>query len=623
MFGLASSLVTLLAASASAAVDLQWRNCAGLETMQAGRGPCLSDCTGTQVVIPGAKGVDLITGITLGQLTMTFNGGDSTDIALQAPGTAISLAIPQPLRSGAMLNFESMSSAIILQNSQSAPMATLNVENVPSSGNSVSGKLNAGIVGTAVVTSQSTMSDFIRQIAGGTGSFLIQFGGMATTTVTTATDGPSAIDRRGLLDGEDVIALNETLIVKRQASSVPFCLHYVPIPDVSAPLLGMGWFPNSFMSDVPLVVGGDPTNGIQLQLTVNLNNPSNIHLIINDAVTFDMTFNGGVVGSVHFASIDIPVGASQPAQSTFFHPASDAASQAAGAALLSGFTMGRQDMVVTITNGRTGKGSALLDGPLSQAQITIPLKTRNNLLIQSASYLLPDVRAHPLQTTGTILARNPFDTTVTITHIKSTVLVQGNQLATVDQDVSASIPAQGTASIPVNMFIGDLTPFNIAYLANLPFNSATPVDIGASVLTLSIGGYTTTLNYEQPGVPATVINRSFPSFTGPPVTGTFGTFLNAPVTPSVSPIPSLSFQTSFLPQPTGSQPFTPGEDTTSTAPAQEVPPPPFTFAPAAAPAIPTADPAAPADPAAATAPAAPVVTAAPAVPAAPAVTNSA
>ncbi|RKO86819.1 hypothetical protein BDK51DRAFT_52087 [Blyttiomyces helicus] len=121
---------------------------------------------------------------------------------------------------------------------------------------------------------------------------------------------------------------------------------------------GMGWFPDSFMSDVPLVVGGDPTNGIQLQLTVNLNNPSNIHLIINDAVTFDMTFNGGVVGSVHFANIDIPVGASQPAQSTFFHPASDAASQTAGAGLLSGFTMGQQDMVVTITNGRTGKGTA-------------------------------------------------------------------------------------------------------------------------------------------------------------------------------------------------------------------------------------------------------------------------
>ncbi|KAJ3101229.1 hypothetical protein HDU97_001580 [Phlyctochytrium planicorne] len=297
---------------------------------------------------------------------------------------------------------------------------------------------------------------------------------------------------------------------KADESDPIVCLEYVSFAAPSS-LQGLEGLTNATITELPKIVGGSPGRGIELAIKLRVWNPSNIILNLNADVAFDLTFEGEKIGSVVLPDMKLAIGENNFVARSFIFP--DKTSEKAMVAtkkLMSQFTGGQASQVV-VNNGKADK-APVLDAALGAVSIPQELMANKQKLIQGSkadisSLSYTDNNAQFFSMNANIAAYNPFDATVKITHIKSTLSYEGKDCISTDVDVAGFVlPAKGSAPSPDFPVKLDGTVDPLYCGSELVTGTLAKKDIKVNVkstLTLDIGGYVNEINYEQGNVPVT------------------------------------------------------------------------------------------------------------------------
>ncbi|KAI9326567.1 hypothetical protein DFJ73DRAFT_632480 [Zopfochytrium polystomum] len=255
-----------------------------------------------------------------------------------------------------------------------------------------------------------------------------------------------------------------------------------------------------------VTVASGSASGIGLQIATVINNPSTISLNINADVTLSLLFNGKQLGTVVLPKLSLKPGSNTiQAQSTFAPQGADAV--AAGRTLLSNFVAGTgANQGVTIVGSTSSVPYKLLQPTFDGLTISANLPGLTSPLISKTTIAVSIATLTTAFGTGkaNLFLNNPFQVPFAVTHLTATFTYQGAALGTVDQDFAASplsVPASSTA-FQVGPVTAQLT-LGIAaiklVLSAISNGGAAQIDI-TSTITASVGGYATTLDYNQNGV---------------------------------------------------------------------------------------------------------------------------
>ncbi|KAI8812715.1 hypothetical protein BJ742DRAFT_849997 [Cladochytrium replicatum] len=276
------------------------------------------------------------------------------------------------------------------------------------------------------------------------------------------------------------------------------CLYFVPLR-VTSTLKGLGGLQDTTITSIPTVVGGSASTGIKLSIPLRINSPSNVVLKTTTDVSFKLTYNNQVVGSVVLPKLSISPGANNLVATGFVFP-QGAAATAASRDLLSKFVKGTSSEV-TVSGGKSSDLPSL-DAAFGAVSIKQTLPAKAQVLILGSKFTFPNL--FTLTSKVQITASNPFDAATDITYVKASLVYKDKVIGTLDTDVTGfTIPAKSTAVSP------DLK-------LNLKLNGASILAIFAAIgnslsasvqseLTISFGGYKSTLDYNQDGVTAKLV----------------------------------------------------------------------------------------------------------------------
>ncbi|RUS16102.1 hypothetical protein BC937DRAFT_91614, partial [Endogone sp. FLAS-F59071] len=235
------------------------------------------------------------------------------------------------------------------------------------------------------------------------------------------------------------------------------------------------------------VVGGT-SDYLNLAISVGMSNPSTLQISTGD-VTFDMIYEGSVLGTVLLSNFVLQRGSNTVNATSAFSPNSSPQ----GKQLLTSF-VGGNDTVVQIAgfNGTTAVTSLLLG--LSQINLTSTLPGLKSKLIQNASLVvLPDTLNTNVAHAAVVIA-NPFTAPLIITKVTSTVSYNGMPVGSISQDISSNpiaVAGKSSAVSPPLSLVMNLEPASIALLLYESAKAApgiTPDQIEALDGLLNLGG---------------------------------------------------------------------------------------------------------------------------------------
>ncbi|KAI9337391.1 hypothetical protein DFJ73DRAFT_849264 [Zopfochytrium polystomum] len=435
---------------------------------------CLANCDGTDngifLAVP-----PLVTGLTLGSFQLDFDSANPYKPKVTTTAV-VGLSLPAAF-SSINLQFTGAGANLAISGPDGVQSVLLSVAdyNPRATGSSATSSVtlplskdNGDTLGV-VNGNTAAFGNFLKAVTLQSGDFKIRLQGYADTRATASGDG----------------------------SSVDLCLRYVEL-DQTAALQGLGGLTDAKVSK-PSVKGGSPTNGIELSVPLTINSPSsNIFLNSNTDAIFNLVYQNGVVGTVRVPNLSIKPGVNSFVGQAFVNPdKNDAAAVAATSALLTAFT-GKQAAQVTATGGRSSNMPSL-DTAFSAVSLSLSLPPNTQDLIVSASFKFPNLLT--LTANANLVAFNPFEAPASITYVKGTLTYSGQTIGTIDTAVSGfTLPAGGQATSPSLTLHLKLDIASIKALLVTLGGKSIPVDVTSS-LTIDFGGYSTSLSYNQNGVP--------------------------------------------------------------------------------------------------------------------------
>ncbi|KAJ3293728.1 hypothetical protein HDU76_007012, partial [Blyttiomyces sp. JEL0837] len=153
--------------------------------------------------------------------------------------------------------------------------------------------------------------------------------------------------------------LRQNMFIVRDDTNAPLptsaevCLQYIGFQVTSA-LTGFGGLTQTKIVALPVIKGGSPTTGVQLEIQLEITNPSTIGLNLNTDVTMQILYKGQAVGTVVLPNFVLnPNSVNKITAVSYVNPdKSNADAVAATRELFSHFTGGVD------TNINVGKGAA-------------------------------------------------------------------------------------------------------------------------------------------------------------------------------------------------------------------------------------------------------------------------
>ncbi|KAJ3192041.1 hypothetical protein HK101_007146 [Irineochytrium annulatum] len=440
---------------------------------------CLADCKGNGFYVQAPP---LIQGISLPNFELDFNPNNPWGPSASSSGVAVGISIPQTL-SAVKLVFTGANSAIGVGLPGGGIVSTLNTGKGGASGDSIGKAIMLNINnGQMQVSDQNGFQQFLKQVTLASGNVPIRLAGYASTSSTA-----SSAD-------SNFPGITQDL-----------CLDYVPF-DTTASLVGFGGLTQTQITAVPEVVGSD-SNGILLSIPLTIQNPSNVVLRVNSDVTFDLTFNGHVCGSVILPNLSLTQGNNVLTAKSYVNPQGGDAVMAC-ADMLGGFLGGVPQQVVV----RNGRALAPLNAALGAIVLpqTLPPSTKPLLL---ATFLPGLTSLLSLHVETSIRAFNPFGVKTTIVGIYANIFPAGQntQLGTIGSAgnplaVNIELPAgHDVISAPMPLSLSINVGAVLEVLQLLRNTAAVDVD---SYLTVNFDGFQGTLiHYKQSGVSLTLTSK--------------------------------------------------------------------------------------------------------------------
>ncbi|KAG0746078.1 hypothetical protein G6F33_006884 [Rhizopus arrhizus] len=230
---------------------------------------------------------------------------------------------------------------------------------------------------------------------------------------------------------------------------------------VPTALNGLQFLNSSATTINSLDVVGGTSSGLNLAISVTMNNPSDFSISTGD-VSFDMGASDTKLGLVTLSNLNLVRGSNTVNASAVFDPKSSEVGQT----LLSTFVMGSNNDV-DISGYADSTNIASLATGLSAIRLMSTLPGLKTALIQgSALSILPDTVTTSVSGVKVSIA-NPFSAGMSISKVVAAVTYQGMPLGNIDQDISSNpIVISGKSTVqsnPLNMQM-NLEPSAIALL---------------------------------------------------------------------------------------------------------------------------------------------------------------
>ncbi|CEG75653.1 hypothetical protein RMATCC62417_10662 [Rhizopus microsporus] len=382
------------------------------------------------VALAADKPLNIIKGVNMGYLDLAFNAANPYSPALSAPSVTANFQMPF----GFSINITELSQNISLginsSDAKTTNFAVIQTPMVPAVSNQAAGTIifplnNATIAG--IPGQENTFNEYAYELTASQ-NYSFQVSGSALTKAITPI-GPVTL------------------------SGINFT--------VPTSLVGLQFLNTSETTINSLDVVGGTNDGLQLAISVTMNNPSDFSIATGD-VSFDMGASGVKLGLVTLSNLHLARGPNTVNASALFDPKSSDVGQT----LLSTFVMGSNNNV-EITGFANSTSIASLASGLSAISLGSTLPGLKTALIQgSALSVLPDTVSTSIAGVRVSIA-NPFSAGMTITKVKSAVTYAGLPVGNIDQDISSNpivISGKSTAqSSPLNMQM-NLEPSAVALL---------------------------------------------------------------------------------------------------------------------------------------------------------------
>ncbi|KAI8579351.1 hypothetical protein K450DRAFT_288548 [Umbelopsis ramanniana AG] len=394
--------------------------------------------------------LQIITGVTMGDLDLVFTNATAYSPATSAPNVTANFVMPF----GFSINITEVTQNITLGTPTTGPIANLNSGYVQSTSNQTTGTL-------AFALNQAP---------------LMVIPGMETAF----NDFNANLTRLGLFNF--TIAGNATIGAQTPIGTVR--LSNIPF-NTTTSLNGLQNLNTTSTIINSIDVTGGTTDGLQLAISVGMENPSNLQIATGD-VTFLMNAGDTQVGTVTLPNLNLTRGPNTVMAVGAFNPAgSDAGQQ-----LLTTFIEGKQNTVgINGYNGTTIVAS--LQEGLEGIILSSIMPGLNATIVQGASLsILDDTLTTGYATTFVTIA-NPFTAGMSITHVISAVTYSGMPVGNIDSDLGSNpIVAGGHSSatsggIPLKM---NLEPAAVALLLRANAVSA-GIDVQPLDALLTMGGF--------------------------------------------------------------------------------------------------------------------------------------
>ncbi|KAJ3207160.1 hypothetical protein HDU67_007629 [Dinochytrium kinnereticum] len=442
---------------------------------------CLADCKGNGFFVTAPQ---LIDKIELGP-TFQLDFDASGNPLASSKGVKVGLSLPESLKN-VDLSFSAAKARIGVGAPGGASVGLLSMpEFLPASGTSLNGQVELDM---DKVNFTALNEDGFKQLF----------------RAITVADGPIQLELQGHAGNKATVRNAD----EQAAGDDPeVCLEYVGFT-AGSQLIGLGGLKQAEITGLPIMKGGNPATGIELEIPLKVVNPSNVILNLGSDVVLDLTYNGQKCGTVVLPNMSLQLGENNfKAKSFVFPDKTNIRALVATKELMSRFT-GKTVSDVVVNNGRAAKAPVLDDalGALSIAQ-KLPANQENLINgsvadISTLSYTSSAETSFSMM--ASINAYNPFDAPVSITNIKSTLAYKSKDCITSNTDVSGfNLPPKGTAASPGFKVTldGSVDPYLCG--AELVVGTLTNQDVRVDVkstLTLDIGGYQSQIDYVQPNI---------------------------------------------------------------------------------------------------------------------------
>ncbi|CAG8491085.1 2593_t:CDS:2 [Paraglomus occultum] len=421
--------------------------------------------TRMDVVLEGANNLTIISGVSLNTMDLVFTANNAYSPTASSSSLGATFSIPF----GFPLTMKQISQNITIYGGGKA-LADLNTPYAAAQGDSTSGQLTSSIAPVPLVVvpgSEGAFNDF-------------------STHLTT--DSSVAMLMKGTASSIAGTAIGDVEIKGIKLS-------------VQSSLTGLQGLQTKPVVINSLSVTGGTTDHMNIQLSVTLFSPSNVKITMGD-VSFDLLFQNKLIGEVLMNNFTLDRGSNTRQIITNFAP-QGADAIAAGRTLLDNFILGKTNTVAI-----QGSAKSTPITSLQQALATLNLSTdlpglqTDQPIIVRARFAISLGTLFNQKGTASIDAYNPLDTTMKFLHIKASITVKGTVIGNMDQDLTGDpvvIPPKQvvtTKDFDMNLIIGPTAIDSL--LKSIAGDLVTDI---ASVITVAIGDYQTTLDYSQTNVP--------------------------------------------------------------------------------------------------------------------------
>ncbi|KAJ3102117.1 hypothetical protein HDU97_000759 [Phlyctochytrium planicorne] len=427
---------------------------------------CLHNCEGNGLYV---RAPPLVTSISLPSFQLDFDPNNGFRPLASASGVKVGISIPSTL-STVRLAFTNAGSSISI----GIPGANLVANIVTNDGDQASGDSDSKVINLGfnraplAINDENGFKEFLKSVTLASGDVQVRMAGFANTKAVASS---ATSDFAGISNN--------------------VCLRYVGF-DTTSTLKGFGGLQSTSINGPPKILGGQRDRGIQLDINLVLNNPSNVVLNANADASFDLFYNNANCGTVILPNVQVQPGRNDLKATSYAKGDGSTCRE-----MLTKFT-GGQDINVLVRNGRVPQVPSL---EYAFGALALPpqrLESNKQPLIAGA--FIGGIKIGiPITASSAITATNPFDSPVTITHITANIKRDGDVIGVIDTDVSGFIlPTKGSARSPPLRTVLKLNLEAVGTLFDLLKKSAngTPITVESS-LTVTFGDYSTSIDYRQ------------------------------------------------------------------------------------------------------------------------------
>ncbi|KXS11583.1 hypothetical protein M427DRAFT_158140 [Gonapodya prolifera JEL478] len=250
------------------------------------------------------------------------------------------------------------------------------------------------------------------------------------------------------------------------------------------------------------IAGGSP-EGIKLQFTASIANPSTVTLKLNSDVTLQLMYQGHVLGFTTLPNLNLVLGTNTVTATALFAPTDDAA-KAAGTALLNDYIKGK-DVTVLISGSPTSSPLPPIAPVLAGVSLSGTLPGLTTKLLKSSRLAIDLTRILLFQVPGSFEATNPTSGEFTITYMKANIYYKDQVLGKVDAQTSIVIPPRATVQSPA-IYVSIVLSLEIIEAIFKLLGGQFVGKVVTDRIEANLGGYPLTVSgYEQENIPVAFV----------------------------------------------------------------------------------------------------------------------